>query len=97
MRDFLKSLKDRVQLQSKKEWSDENLKFINELCNLLAAIAKDNYIGGYYVPDLINKIQSLKPQNKWKPSEEQMQALKHYVDTTMDGEIELLYNDLEKL
>ena len=97
IKDWLKSIKDRVQLQSKKVWSDENLKFINELCNLLAAIAKDNYIGGYYVPDLINKIQSLKPQNKWKPSEEQLQALKHYVDTTMDGEIELLYNDLLKL
>ena len=35
--------------------------------------------------------------DSWKPSEEQMEALKHYVDTTIDGEIELLYNDLKKL
>ena len=33
----------------------------------------------------------------WKPSEEQMEALKHYVDTTTDGEIDLLYSDLKKL
>lgn len=40
-------------------------------------------------------LKSLRPQ--WRPSEEQMEALKHYVDTTTDGEIDLLYNDLKKL
>lgn len=42
-------------------------------------------------------LKSLKTRYTWKPSDEQMEALKHYVDTTMDGDIDLLYQDLKEL
>lgn len=57
------------------EWSDKDREFIKDLCNLLAAIAKNNYVGCYYAPELINKIRSLRPQPHWKPSEEQIDHL----------------------
>ena len=59
---FLKSLPERFNLQPKQEWSEEDKKFIKELCNLLASIAKNNYVGGYYAPDLVSKLQSLRLQ-----------------------------------
>ena len=49
------------------EWSEEDKKFIKELCNLLASIAKNNYVGGYYAPDLVSKLQSLRPQPITQP------------------------------
>ena len=50
----------------------------------------------------INWLKSLRPQLHWKPSEEQMEALKWQIKNTYDGswqrkESESLYNDLKKL
>lgn len=80
---FLRELARRESENKHAEWSNEDKKFINELCGLLAAIAKDGYVGRYYVPDLVNRLKSLRPQ--WKPTEDQLQLLKNaehilYVD-----------------
>ena len=96
---WLKSLPERFNLQSKQEWSEEDEKFIKSLCNHFAAIAKDNYVGCYYVPDLINKIKSLRPQPHWKPSEEQIRAV---FDASERNDklgfiLSTLYQDLKKL
>jgi hypothetical protein len=69
----------------------------------LASIAKNNYVGGYYAPDLVSKLQSLCPHPHWKPSEEQMEELLaaiEYLD--IDGHedttvLNSLYNDLKNL
>jgi hypothetical protein len=60
------------------EWSEEDEKFIKDLCNLLAAIAKNNYVGGYYAPDLISKIQSLRPSFKPNEEKEEPEYYQHF-------------------
>lgn len=89
--DQLKSLKDRVFPQPKKEWSDEDTEMIDclirhckkeyeELCN-------DKYGHQEIVSDLKRScrerwdwLESLKnkivPQSHWKPTEEQIKALR---------------------
>lgn len=56
---WLNSLSERFKNQPKREWSEEDKNFIKELSNLLASIAKNNYVGRYYAPDLVSKLQSL--------------------------------------
>lgn len=108
-KDWLKSLPERVSLQPKYEWSNEDLDFINML------ILHFNYLinkGGDSVEtykSYIEKLKSLRPQpntvsiidatkfgnleyergvkdgiqsekiRHWKPSEEQMEALEHFI------------------
>lgn len=96
-KDWLKSLKNKVQLQPSQEWGEEDERLIQIIIDILD---RENHLGHISHTDLIacvRKLKSLKPQSTWKPSDEQMEALKHYVDTTMDGEIDLLYQDLTKL
>ncbi len=87
--------------QPKQEWSEEDKNFINELCNLLASIAKNNYVGRYYAPDFVNKLQSLRPQHHWKPSEEQMDSLRDTIVQTKGYSYSMylseLYEQLKKL
>ena len=61
---LLKSLKDRVQ--SKQEWSKEDDGVLLESISVL----QNN---GHWV--LADKLKSLRPQNRWKPSDEQLEAL----------------------
>lgn len=64
-------------VEQKTVWSEEDENFIKELCNLLASIAKNNYVGCYYAPDLVSKLRSLRPQSKQEWSEED----ENYYDT----------------
>lgn len=57
-------------VEQKTVWSEEDENFIKELCNLLASIAKNNYVGCYYAPDLVSKLRSLRPQSKQEWSDE---------------------------
>ena len=95
-----------VTYEKPAEWSEEDKEFIKDLCNLLAAIAKNNYVGCYYAPELINKIHSLRPQHQWKPSEEQMGALNYAycelfkredVGHNILGPLQKLIDELQKL
>ena len=94
--DWLKSLKDRVQ--PKQEWGEEDL-YMQE-----QAIKCVNNSGKLEVSteDIADWLKSLKPQPRWKPSEEQMNYLKKVYESYYfcDGErsaLESLYNDLKKL
>jgi len=68
--DFLKSLKDRVQ--PKQEWSEEDEK---EVAVLEAYIRSNDWSDRHIdralgiVDELVNKVKSIKPQNRWKPTE----------------------------
>ena len=66
--------------QKPAEWSEEDAKFIKELCDLLATIGKNNYVGRYYAPDLVSKLQSLRPQPKQEWSEEDENAIRFSID-----------------
>jgi hypothetical protein len=78
--DWLKSLPERFNLHPKQEWSEEDAKFIKELCNLLASIAKNNYVGRYYAPDLVSKLHSLSPKPKPEWNEEDERLLNIIID-----------------
>lgn len=91
---WFKSLKDRIQPQIKQEWSEEDESILNGILDC------------YKSMDIKwrNWLKSLKPQNRWKPSDEQMKFLqkciKAYNEVTFPTEVRVLsslYNDLKKL
>jgi len=63
--DWLNSLKDRVQPQQKREWSEEDKKMFVNIKACLRNANKD------YSAEL-DWLKSLRPQKQWKPSEEQL-------------------------
>lgn len=83
---WLKSLKDRIQPQPKQEWSEEDVK---QLRSVLSSVK--------HVLTKANKewLESLRPQNRWKPSDEQMMALLYHCSN--GSVLSSLYNDLKKL
>ena len=93
--DWLKSFKERVQPQPKQEWSEEDMMRID---NLIAIIENRGY------PDYVEYLEKLKERYTWKPSEQQMGALKKAAKDfggcdpdVWDATLESLYNDLKKL
>ena len=93
---WLKSLKDRVQPQSKQEWSEEdegNFQGIIDVIKENKHHAIDYEHITYY--KLLSWFKSLKDRYTWKPSEEQMHILSIYAHVH-DG-LSSLYQDLKKL
>lgn len=80
------------------QWSEEEKK------HLYNAIEAVKYVydvsegtGGF---KCVEFLKSIRPQPHWKPSKEQMKALKHCVDgwqDNADGILDSLYNDLKTL
>ena len=100
--------KPAVFSEQKPAWSEEDERIcqclIEDQENALDEVRNDKYGHSEIISDLkemyrerIDWLKSLKDRYTWKPSDEQMEALKHYVDTTMDGDIDLLYQDLKEL
>ena len=105
---WLESLKNRVQPQSRQEWSEDNIKkFKTELQSLMFEWSnkKDNM--GVCIDRHIDKLLSIlwnHTQNTWKPSDKQLDALHDaavYVDKSMfpypKGILMKLYEQLKKL
>lgn len=98
---WLKSIKDRVQPQPKQDWSEEDE-------HTLEAIIKEIEANKAACPEYDEKaydmflswLKSLKP-NHWKPSEEQLNALKQciggYYSEKADKKLESLYDELKSL
>ena len=92
--DWLKSLKGRVQPQPKQEWSEEDKQAIEDaetwldtLCDYLKDCSSECILT---VKNVISKLKSIRPQNTWKPSDEQMVALDgicSYIRNKADWEI----------
>ena len=72
--DFLKSLKNRVQPQPKQEWSKEDEMMWSSVLQVLQNI-KDNYPIVNVAPEF-NWFKSLKERYTWKPSSEQIEAIR---------------------
>ena len=103
---WLKSLKDRVQPQSKQEWSEEDE-------SNFQGIIEELRVNRYHAPhcDLptydrfLSWFKSLKNRYGWKPSDEQIKALEHFVRSIgesgfaspYDDNTRLLYSLLEQL
>lgn len=100
IKNFLKSLKDRVQPHPKQEWSEEDDIRLDHLIGLIQKDGLNYYESIDKVIDIIHWLKSIKPH--WKPSEEQMEALKkrtHGLHTSSETRkaLESLINDLKTL
>lgn len=103
---WLKSLKDRVQPQSKQEWSEENESNFQGIIDELKANkhhAPDSDLPTY--DRFLSWFKSLKERYVWKPSDEQIDALEHFIRSIgesgfaspYDDNTRLLYSLLEQL
>ena len=102
LHNWFKSLKDRVQPQPKQEWSEYDKIQLSEAIQMIEA--NGTWIRSEdAVKKVSNWLKSLKPQNRWKPSEEQMKALNwvayNYalMDKGTEENLQSLYNSLKKL
>ena len=66
---WVKSIKGRIQ--PKQEWSEEDEDYINDLIKYFS----QNERLKNTKEDIVIWLKSLRPQNRWKPSDEQMEAL----------------------
>ena len=103
--EFLGSLPKRFSIQQPKlEWGEEDKRAINRAVVALRAYANGELpeILPSEILECADRLQSLRPQPHWKPSEEQMEALKEDIDFAPDTyklrcTLMSLYNDLKKL
>ena len=114
---WLKSLKDRVWSQSKQEWSEEDKKlwvhdddiFLDAAKMIVEDSPRRSY-GGVHKNQIIpwfyslrERLKTLRPQNTWKPSKEQMEALYDSIPQNVmeiskrEMLLDSLYIDLRKL
>ena len=96
---FLKSLKDRVQPQPKREWSEDDEDIRDNIIRDLKRLSGDMVSPNQTYQKEIQWLKSLRPQNTWKPSDEQMENLSRAFNggvyrTSLLME---LYQDLKKL
>ena len=77
---WLNSIKDKVQPQTKQKWSKEDERLLN---NMVLVI--QDYYNKEDAQSLISWLKSLKPQNRWKPSEAQISALEWQVHNTFNN------------
>lgn len=112
---YFKSLKGQHQLfpnewidfiekqgeQKYSEWSEEDENLLKLSLENLTEL-KDRFGEEYgKVGDCINWLKSLRPQSRWKPSDEQMDALESAIVDSISSiqkhSLESLYNELKKL
>lgn len=114
---WFEELYNRVQPQPKQEWSEKDEQFkierkaiLNDVIahlKFLASIEKNKVSSSYIQRDIDwikENLPFLRPQKQWKPSEEQMVALKCAITTADEKwvcmntkDLESLYKDLKKL
>ena len=73
---WLKSLKNKVQPQSKQEWSEEDKEKMRSIFLGIEAYCP-SIIYGNDKEEVLSWLKSLKDRYTWKPSDEQIVALKH--------------------
>ena len=76
LREWLKSLKDRVQ--PRQEWSEEDKELLDYVCSILTDNFNENDKFDLEKPcigALVDWLKSLRPKSQWKPSDEQLAAL----------------------
>lgn len=88
------SEEDNYELvEQKSAWSKEDEHRIKDIIYFLDT-AKKHYASTVELDACIDWLKSLKPQSHWKPTEEQLMALRDAID---NNEMESLYNDIKKL
>ena len=103
----LKSLKDRVGCEANctttKEWSEEDEQHIDSLLKRLDALCRNKFERTRFaISEDRDWLKSLRPQKRWKPSDEQMEALykaskNEYLNADQYDVLSELWNNLKKL
>ena len=98
---------EKQKEQKPAEWSEEEEKDIQEASDYLRDYANNCVQGGnskLYIQSLADRIESLRSQPHWKPTEEQMKALRELLnfnigvfDYKLFQIVNQLYSDLQKL
>lgn len=93
-KDWLKTLPERFNPQPKQEWSEEDEDNIKTLIQVVRGQLGLSECRQEYI---VNWLKSLRPS--WRPSEEQMEALKHTAEWKRysDPQLFSLYEHLKKL
>lgn len=102
---WLKSLRERFNLQPKQEWSEEDKKLLDLWLDVIDRNdwrMDENFCKASR--EFINRLKFLRLQPHWKPSEKQMRYLLAVINNPNNGgaeschlTLESLYNDLKKL
>ena len=85
---WLKSLPERFNLEPKQEWSKEEIGHLHTLASYIKSKGYED--DGEFLEGVLNKLKSIRPS--WRPSEEQMRALKMAVDEHWDVDGDALYS-----
>ena len=80
-----------LEKQGESKWSEEDKMILNEIKKFFTLNELPAFKESCDIIDWLNK---LKPQSHWKPTEEQLMALRDAID---NNEMESLYNDLKRL
>lgn len=91
-----KQLKNEKQGEQKPAWSEEDEHRINSIVYFLET-AKKHYASTVELDACINWLKSLKPQNRWKPSDEQIEALDFAADCIVPTEFSIKRKVLKEL
>ena len=104
--DWFKSIKDRVIPQSKQEWGEKDEYILNNIYDFVAENLLDKN-RGVCADECLKWLKSLRPQNRWKPSDEQIRRLEYFVklwgktedteNTKVFETVKSLLNDLKQL
>ena len=99
---WMQNIKDRVQPKPKQEWSGGDEAHLHSLITHLEQWIErhPNTTGADIQGENITWLKSLRPQSTWKPSDEQMKALKsstYCQNKQMSKVLFKLYQDLKKL
>ena len=89
-----------VNKQMHTKWSEEDKKKVNNLYVLLDQMVSFNMLSNKDATEFKDWLKSLRPQNTWKPSDEQMEVLKEatsIVGSKYKSCLNSLYSDLKKL
>lgn len=91
--------------QPKQEWNEEDSYYRNHIIQIIEEINNAPLKRGEDWEAYINWLKSLRPQNNWKPSEEQVKAFEHFIRSIgesgyaspYENDTKLLYSLLEQL
>ena len=105
--DWLKFLKDSVQSKQKQEWDKEDEKCIKLSTDIIDSALRAGFCVQLDRDRCVDWLKSLRPQNTWKPTKEQIRRLEYFVKLwgkTEDTEntkvletVKSLLNDLKQL
>ena len=86
---------EKQKEQKPSEWSEEDEHRKSDAIYFLET-AKKHYASTLEIEATISWLKSLRPQPHWKPTEEQMKALKLWAQRSDAKKLISLYNDLKK-